>query len=81
MTLSGGTTGLSLSISDSSRFGAMTWEFSDKLGFMIRACGDRAKKYVECGYKVIAWRRDGTSAQLRGEPASSYSLATGKKVV
>lgn len=47
---------------------------------MIRACGDRAKKYVECGYKVMAWRRDGTSAQLRGEPASSYSLALGKKV-
>lgn len=80
MTLSGGTTGLSFSISDSSRFGAMKWEFRERPGFMIRACGDRTKKYVECGYKVMAWRRDGTSAQLRGEPASSYSPALGKTV-
>ena len=52
----------------------------DRLGFMTRAWGERAKKYVECGYSVKAWRRDGTRDQLRGEPSSSYSVAWGKKV-
>lgn len=47
---------------------------------MIRACGESEKKYLECGYVAMAWRREGTSAQLRGDPSTSYSLAIGKKV-
>lgn len=44
MTLSGGTTGLSRSIRLSSRFGARMCVRRLRVGFMIRACGERAKK-------------------------------------
>ena len=67
MTLSGGTTGLSLSISDSRRFASRTWDLRFIDGFIIRLCGERRKKKVDLGNFVMACRRAGTIAQLRGE--------------
>ena len=55
MTLSGGTTGLSFSIRLSNFFGAITRSTNDCVGFMITAWGDRAQKYVEWGFSVIAF--------------------------
>lgn len=54
MTLSGGTTGLSLSMRLSRRLGDRMWEVRDKDGFMMRACGEREKKYVLYGWSVMA---------------------------
>ena len=49
---------------------------------MIRACGERAKKYVLCGWRVRAWRRAGTRAHVRGESLMlGYEDMVGKKVV
>ena len=67
MTLSGGTTGLSFSISDSSFLGSMTWLVSERVGFMITAWGERAQKNVEWRNRVCAWRRAGIRAHVFGE--------------
>ena len=67
MTLSGGTTGLSLIIRDSRRLGSRTCDFRDIDGFMIKLWGERRKKNVDLGNLVMACRRAGTTAQLRGE--------------
>jgi hypothetical protein len=44
ITLSGGTTGLSLSMSVSSFAESMTCPVRDKVEFMMRECGEREKK-------------------------------------
>ena len=44
MTLSGGTTGLSFKRRDSRRVGDVMWNWREREGFMIKACGERAKK-------------------------------------
>lgn len=67
MTLSGGTTGLSLSINDSRRFASRTWDLRFIDGFIMRLWGERRKKKVDLGNLVMACRRAGTIAQLRGE--------------
>lgn len=54
MTLSGGTTGLSLIISDSKRFGSKTCDLRLVEGFMMRLWGESRKKKVECGKAVMA---------------------------
>ena len=54
MTLSGGTTEMSLSIKDSRSFGAKICDFNDNLGFIIRACGETMKKNVDFGCNVRA---------------------------
>lgn len=54
ITLSGGTTGVSRSINDSSFFVPTIFAIRSMEGFMMTACGDKEKKKVDCGYAVMA---------------------------
>lgn len=53
-------------MSDVSRWGSMICSVSEKLKFVIKACGVSENKWVAVGWRVRACRRAGTSAQDLG---------------
>ena len=66
MTLSGGTTGTSFSMSDSKRCLSKTCDLRESDGSMIRECCERWKKWVLDGYWVMALRTAGMIAHDLG---------------
>jgi hypothetical protein len=45
----------------------MMWPVRERERFIMRAVGSRYQKYVDEGYRVMAWRMAGTLDQDNGE--------------
>ena len=59
ITLSGGTTGWSLINKDSRVDGARTFCWRDWVGDIMRDSEERYQSHVECGWRVMACRKEG----------------------